>query len=79
LSPYFRKQNARILLANNALEGLRRKGLWGPSGQGLISRVFFYEFLESGGDGWGIVKAVGGQFIPKPAYYAYQRYIGAHP
>jgi len=25
------------------------------------------------------VKDVGGQFIPKPAYYAYQRYIGAHP
>jgi hypothetical protein len=63
----------------NALEGLRRKGLWGQTGEGLISRVFFYEFLESGGDGWGIVKAVGGQFIPKPAYYAYQRYIGAHP
>jgi Glycosyl hydrolase catalytic core/Beta-galactosidase len=63
----------------NALEGLRRKGVWGHSGQGLISRVFFYEFLESGGEGWGIVKDVGGQFIPKPAYYAYQRYIGAHP
>jgi hypothetical protein len=31
--------------------------------------------MESGGDGWGIVKAVGGQFIPKPAYYAYQSYI----
>ena len=59
----------------NALEGLRRKGLWGQTGQGLISRVFFYEFMESGGDGWGIVKAVGGQFIPKPAYYAYQRYL----
>ena len=29
----------------NALEGLRRKGLWGQSGQGLIIRVFFYEFL----------------------------------
>jgi hypothetical protein len=63
----------------NALEGLRRKGLWGPRGQGLISRVFFYEFLESGGEGWGIVKAIGDQFIPKPAYYAYQWYIGAHP
>ena len=63
----------------NALEGLRRKGLWGQSGQGLISRVFFYAFLESSGEGWGIVKDVGGQFIPKPAYYAYQRYIGAHP
>ena len=61
----------------NALEGLRRKGLWGRTGEGLISRVFFYEFLESGGDGWGIVKAVGGQFIPKPAYYAYQRYISS--
>ena len=59
----------------NALEGLRRKGLWGQTGEGLISRVFFYEFMESGGDGWGIVKAVDGQFIPKPAYYAYQRYI----
>jgi hypothetical protein len=59
----------------NALDGLRRKGLWGQTGQGLISRVFFYEFLELGGDGWGIVKEVGGQFIPKPAYYAYQRYI----
>jgi hypothetical protein len=58
-----------------ALEGLRRKGLWGHTGQGLISRVFFYEFLETGGDGWGIVKDVGGQFIPKPAYYAYQGYI----
>ena len=61
----------------NALDGLRRKGLWGQTGAGLISRVFFYEFLESGGEGWGIVKAVGGQFIPKPAYYAYQRYISA--
>jgi hypothetical protein len=60
-----------------ALDGLRRKGLWGQTGQGLISRVFFYEFLESGGDGWGIVKAVGGQFLPKPAYYAYQRYISS--
>ena len=59
----------------NALEGLRRKGLWGQTGAGLISRVFFYEFMETGGDGWGIVKAVDGQFIPKPAYYAYQRYI----
>ena len=67
------------LAVANALEGLRRKGLWGQSGQGLISRVFFYAFLESGGEGWGIVKDVGGQFIPKPAYYAYQRYIGAHP
>ena len=63
----------------NALEGLRRKGLWGPTGAGLISRVFFYEFVESGGEGWGIVKDVGGQFLPKPAYYAYQSYIGAHP
>jgi Glycosyl hydrolase catalytic core len=60
-----------------ALEGLRRKGLWGQTGAGLISRVFFYEFMESGGDGWGIVKAVDGQFIPKPAYYAYQSYISS--
>jgi hypothetical protein len=59
----------------NALEGLRRKGLWGQPGQGLISRVFFYEFLETGGEGWGIVKAIGGQLLPKPAYYAYQAYI----
>ena len=63
----------------NALDGLRGKGLWGQTGEGLISRVFFYEFMESGGDGWGIVKGVGGQFLLKPAYYAYQRYIGAHP
>ena len=62
-----------------ALEGLRQKGVWGPTGAGLISRVFFYEFLESGSDGWGIVKAVGGQLLPKPAYYAYQGYISAHP
>ena len=61
----------------HALEGLRRKGLLGQTGEGLISRVFFYAFMESGGDGWGIVKAVGGQFIPKPAYYAYQRYISS--
>jgi len=61
----------------NALDGLRRKGLWGQTGAGLISRVLFYEFLESGGEGWGIVKAVGGQLIPTPAYYAYQRYISA--
>ena len=58
-----------------ALEGLRRTGLWGQTGQGLISRVFFYEFLETSREGWGIVKAIGGQFLPKPAYYAYQSYI----
>jgi hypothetical protein len=62
----------------NALDGLRRKGLWGQTEQGLISRVFFYACVESGGEGWGIVKGIGGQIIPKPAYYAYQSYIAGH-